>query len=104
MALEQNYHKLWFVSFHLQVTTGHRDPIQLKLIPDQEIPDEVVRECKLRLIDPYTLLTSRKENLVSDYPVGTKFLLKVKLTDRDGGGLYFFNYHKWEPIEIIMSK
>jgi hypothetical protein len=29
------------------------------------------------------------------YPVGTKFRLKVKLTDRGGGGEYLFSSYKW---------
>ena len=43
MALDQNYYSLWFESFRLASTSGHRDPIQIKLIPGQNIPIEMLR-------------------------------------------------------------
>jgi hypothetical protein len=101
MALEQNYHKLWFESFKLEQTSGHRDPIQLKLVPKQKLPAEIVELCESRSVDPYTLLTGCNKDYFFKYPVGTQFLLKAKLTDREGGGLYYYSYYRWSPIKVI---
>lgn len=37
------------------------------------------------------------------HPVGTKFRIKVKLTDREGGGEYLFNSWQWE-YEVVTEK
>ena len=34
------------------------------------------------------------------YPVGTKFRLKAKLTDREGGGEYLSSSYKW-PYDVV---
>jgi hypothetical protein len=89
MALDQNYHHLWFVSFRLKATGGHRDPIQLKLRPGQDIPKEVSDVCEERNHDPFSLLTECNKDYLRNYQTGTQFLLKVKLTDRNGGTPFF---------------
>lgn len=100
MALNQNYYQLWFESFRLSNTSGHINAIQLKLVAGQNLPQEILKECKSRAVDPFTLLTACNEKLLTNYPVDTKFLLKAKLNDREGGGLFFYNYFGWEPIEV----
>lgn len=40
------------------------------------------------------------KSLSKDYPVGTKFRLRAKLTDRKGGGQYLYSYHGW-PFEVL---
>lgn len=104
MALNQNYYKLWFESFILNNASGHRSEVQLKLIPDQDLPSEIENECHSKSVDPYSLLTECNKKLFNDYSVGTRFLLKAKLTDREGEGLYFYNYYGWKPFEIIAPK
>ena len=101
MALNQQYYRLWFESFRLSNTSGHRDAVQLKLHPQQKLPPAITEECKSRSIDPYSLLTQCNRDLFNNYPVGTQFHLKAKLNDREGGGLFFSSYHGWKPIEII---
>jgi hypothetical protein len=101
MALDQNYYKLWFESFRIDSTSGRRDPIQLHLIPGQDLPMKILDECNNRSVDPYSLLTARSKKLFYDYPVGTKFLLKSKLTDQEEEGLYFYTYYGWSPLKII---
>lgn len=34
------------------------------------------------------------------YPVGTKFLIYAKLTDREGGTPFLYSHHSW-PMKII---
>lgn len=99
MALIQNYYKLWFESFRLEYTAGHTSAIQLKLILSQNLPQEIAAECKSRNIDPFGLLTECSTDLFTKYPAGTKFLLKAKLTDKEGSKPFFYSYYRWKPIE-----
>lgn len=100
MALDQSYYQLWFHSFRIQNTSGRRDPVQLKLLPNQKLPIEIIDECASRSIDPFVLVTECNKKLFYDYPVGTKFLLKAKLTDRKGVGLFFYTSFRWKPVQI----
>lgn len=101
MGLEQNYYSLWFESFRLINQSGHTNPVQLRLRSGQNIPDEIDLECKRRGVDPHDLLTECKKDLMNKYPVGTKFHLKAKLTDRENGGMFFYSYFGWKPYEIV---
>jgi hypothetical protein len=100
MALDQNYYQLWFHSFKVGPTSGHRDPIQLKLVGGQNLPEEIVEECQARSVNPFELLTECSKKLFYDYPVGTKFLLKAKLTDREEKGMFFYTSYRWKPFGI----
>ena len=104
MALEQSYYKLWFESFLLEKSSGHRSEVQLRLIPAQELPSEIENECHSRCVNPYNLLTECNKKLFNDYSVDTRFLLKAKLTDREGEGLFFYSYYGWKPFEIVAPK
>lgn len=60
-------------------------------------------ECANGSVSPFDLLTECNRGLFYDYPVGTKFKLKVKLTDREKGGLFFYTYFGWVPLDISSS-
>lgn len=104
MALKQDYHRLWFKSFRLHHTSGHRHDIQLKLKSDQALPAEVIAECEARDVDPFSLLTECNTDYFTKYPAGSEFLLDAKLTDRSGGTMFFYSYYRWQALEIIPSK
>ncbi len=104
MALDQSYCRLWFESFRLVNTSGHKSDVQLKLVPGQELDNEISNVCQDRSVDPFTLLTECNKKLFTDYKVGTQFLLKAKLNDREGEGLFFYTYFGWKPFEIMESK
>ena len=36
------------------------------------------------------------KSLANNYPVGTQFLIKAKLTDREGGGEFLHSHHSWD--------
>lgn len=38
--------------------------------------------------------------LSKNYPPGTRFRLKAKLTDREGGGQYLYSYHGWH-VDVL---
>src|SRR5213594_2405216 len=101
MALKQSYYCLWFVSFRLSSTSGHRDAVQLKLKRHQTLPPEIAAECKVRSQNPFSLLTECNRDYFTNYPVGTEFLLKARLTDREGGTMFFYSSYHWPAIEIV---
>jgi len=49
---------------------------------------------------PVTLHVECSKKLVLDYPIGTKFRIKAKLTDRLGEGEFLYSYYGW-PFEVI---
>lgn len=104
MALTQDYHDVWFESFNLASTSGHRDTIALRLVRGQELPIEVEIECKERSLDPFTLLLECSRSLFYGYPLRTRFLLRAKLTDRVGKGIFFYTSYRWEPIKVVEPK
>jgi hypothetical protein len=40
------------------------------------------------------------KTLSQDYPVGTRFRITAKLTDRVGGGEFLHTHHNW-PFEVL---
>lgn len=103
MALKQNYYELWFESFILDKVSGHSSYVQLHLLNPQSIPEEIQDMCNSRGISPFDLLTECNKAFFNDYPVGTKFLLKAKLTDREGEGLFLYSYYGWKPLKITRN-
>lgn len=99
MALKQSYYELWFESFLLENISGHTSPVQLRLASDESVPTAIQEECEKRGVDPYSILTECNKDFFN-YPVGTRFCLKAKLTDRKGGGLFFYSSYRWKPFEI----
>jgi len=49
---------------------------------------------------PETLHVECSKKLVVDYPIGTKFRIKAKLTDRLAEGEFLYSYYGW-PFEVI---
>lgn len=49
---------------------------------------------------PEGLHVECSKSLTSDFPVGTKFRVKAKLTDREGRGEYLYSNFRW-PVEVI---
>lgn len=49
---------------------------------------------------PTTLHVECSKKLSKDYPVGTKFRIQTKLTDREGAGEYLYSYFGW-PVEVL---
>jgi len=40
------------------------------------------------------------KSLSTNFPVGTKFKIKVKLTAREGNGNFLYSYYNW-PFEVL---
>jgi hypothetical protein len=68
-------------SFMLEESSGRHGLVHIRPIPGQVFAPTLFVECSKRLSD------TRK------YPLGTKFRLKAKLTDRLGGTSFLYAYH-----------
>ena len=51
---------------------------------------------------PASMHVECSKKLSKDYPVGTRFRIGAKLTDREDGGEYLYSYYGWkyEVLEI----
>lgn len=45
---------------------------------------------------PTSLRVECAESAVAKFPIGTKFRMKVKLTDREGRGDFLYSYYGWK--------
>jgi len=88
MAVPGPYHYIIVETFRPVSTAGLHGPVHVRPAPNQRFPQDLMVECSKELVD-----TAR-------YPVGTKFRLKAKLTDRGGGGEYVFSSYKW-PYDVV---
>jgi hypothetical protein len=70
------------------------------LVEGQKLPTEITEECQARKLNAFELLTECSKNLFYNYPLGTKFLLKAKLTDREKKGTFFYTSYQWKPLRI----
>jgi hypothetical protein len=47
-----------------------------------------------------SFLVQCSKSLVQNYPVGTRFRVRVKLTDREGTGEYLYSSWRW-PFDVL---
>ncbi|MBK1795094.1 hypothetical protein JHL21_11350 [Devosia sp. WQ 349] len=62
--------------------------VRVRPCPDGIYPTSLHVECPREMRD-----TKR-------YPLGTRFLIRVKLTDREGSKDFLYSYHAW-PYEVL---
>lgn len=65
-------------SFYPDNTSGLHGPIHIRPVPGEEFPIHLHVECCKDLVNP------------NIHPVGTRFRLRVRLTDRQGGGEFLY--------------
>jgi hypothetical protein len=85
---EESYHLVVVESVILKNSSGHRGKVHLRPIEGQPFKQSVLLEGPKAMID------------VSRYPVGTKFRVRAKLTDRENGGEFLYMHWSW-PYEVI---
>lgn len=73
-------------SFQPEATSGLHGKVHIRPCKGQGYPETLHVECSKKL--------SR------DYPVGTKFRIRAKLTDREGGGEYLYSHFRW-PVQVL---
>ena len=86
MAQNNPYEMVLVESFIPDNPSGKHGKIHIRPVAGQKYPETLQVECS--------------KKLSSDYPVGTKFLLQAKLTDREGSGEYLYSYFRWK-YEVI---
>ncbi|MDD1536131.1 hypothetical protein C7U89_23560 [Bradyrhizobium sp. WBOS4] len=75
-------------SYYPDSTAGLHGPVHIRPVPGEEFPTHLRVECSKDLMNPRI------------HPVGTRFRLRVKLTDRGGGGEFLYSYFGW-PVEVL---
>ena len=83
--LNETYVDIIVESFRLSNTSGRHGKIHVRPVAGQGYP-EIYVECS--------------RNLKENHPIGTKFRIKAKLTDRQEGGEYLYSPYRW-PYEVI---
>jgi hypothetical protein len=83
---DESYQFLIVESFRPKDSAGLHGDVHIRPVKGQGFSVAMRVECSKRL--------SR------DYPVGTKFRLWTKLTDREGGGEFLYSYHGWK-VEVL---
>lgn len=82
---DEPYRKFIIETYVPDSLSGKRGKIHCRPVAGQGIDTSIDVEC------------SRS---VRDYPVGTKFSVVAKLTDRKDGGEYFYSHHSWAVVPI----
>lgn len=88
MARSGHYQIVIVESFIPRDTFGRHGVVHIRPIPGQVFDTSLFVECSKRLMN-----TSR-------YPLGTKFKLNAKLTDREGGKPYLYSYHGDQDVVV----
>lgn len=83
---DEPYRTVVVESFVATHTSGLHGAVHVRPVDGQGLPTTLHVECSKKL--------SR------DYPVGTRFRIQAKLTDRDGSGEFLYSYHGW-PVEVL---
>jgi hypothetical protein len=80
------YRVILVESYRPSTTSGLHGEIHIRPVAGQGLSTDLHVECS--------------KSLSTDYPPGTKFRLKAKLTDREDGGEYLYSYHGW-AVDVI---
>lgn len=83
---DQPYQMVVVESFRPLATAGLHGDVHIRPVVGQGFPTTLHVECS--------------KKLSQDYPVGSKFRIRAKLTDRDGSGEYLYSYFRW-PFELL---
>lgn len=75
------YREVVVESYKPAFSTGLRGKIHIRPVDGQGYAKDLHVECSKRLS--------------TEFPVGTRFILRAKLTDREDGGEYLYSYHRW---------
>jgi hypothetical protein len=93
MAQDTEYQEVVVESFSLVSSdrSGHHGEVHIRPLPGQKCGTHLFVECSKRLMDP------------SICPVGAKFKIRAKLTDRQGGTKFLYSYHGWK-VEVLSDE
>jgi len=86
MAKISNYVYVVVESYKPASTSGLHGDVHIRPIKGEQFPQNIKVQCS--------------KDLSKKYPLGTKFKIQVKLTDREGSGEYLYSSYKW-PYDVI---
>lgn len=87
MALKnEKYFTVIVESYYPASTAGLHGPVHIRPVPGQGVDTAMHVECS--------------KSLSRDHPVGTKFRLRAKITDREGSRPFLYSYFGW-PYEVV---
>jgi hypothetical protein len=86
------YHYVVLESFIPTSSSGHRGKVELRPVPGQIFGTHLLSESPRAMVD------------TSVYLPGTKFRIKAKLTDREGGGEFLYSHWSWQFEVIELAK
>ena len=86
MAQDNPYEYVIVESFVPEQTSGLRGKVHIRPAPGGKYPADLHVECS--------------KKLSKDFPVGTRFKLWAKLTDRADGGEYLYSSFRWK-FEVL---
>ncbi len=89
MAKENRYEDIIVESYEPKDTSGKHGDVHIRPVAGEKYSQDLQVECS--------------KKLSNDYPVGTKFSVKAKLTDREDGGEYLYSSYQWKHT-VIKSK
>ena len=80
---KDSYQLIIVESFYPMDTAGRHGLVHIRPLPNQEpFSQNMFVECS--------------KSLSRDYPVGTKFEIEAKITDREGGTQFIYSHYKWK--------
>jgi hypothetical protein len=83
------YVEILVESFVPLSTAGRHGLVHVRPVRGQVFDDALYVECS--------------KELSHEYPVGTKFLIRAKLTDREGGGEFLYSHYRW-PFKVLTNR
>jgi hypothetical protein len=86
MAKPGAYQEIIVETFYPSCTSGLHGAIHVRPLPDQGLDTHLMVECS--------------KSLAEDYPVGSLFKIRAKVTDRMGSGAFIYSYHGWEALLV----
>lgn len=83
----EEYHHIIVESFLPRNTSGKHGPVHIRPLPNQ---------------DPYrtNMYVACSKKLSYNYPVGTKFRIRAKINQVEGGADYVYSHYLW-PYEVL---
>jgi len=90
MAKDNPYVTIIAESFVPEYMSGRHGKVHIRPAPGQPFGQELSIECS--------------KTLTTSHPVGTRFRMRVKLTDREAGGEFLYSYHGWKVDVLGLPK
>lgn len=81
LALEP-YRSIVVETYRVGSTAGRHGDVHVGPIAEEGFPPGIHVECP--------------RSIVRNHPVGTRFRIRAKLTDRLGGAQYLYSHHSWK--------